>query len=168
MRRLRVVVVAVVALGAACSGADDDSAAETTSPAASADRAGATSTPTSTASSTSTSTSTSTPDEQQFPDVVGAEATLDADGTWTFAVTISSPYDTPERYADAWRVVAPDGTVLGERVLLHDHATEQPFTRSLSGVEIRPDITTVTIEGRDQRYGYGGDTVTIDLERTTT
>ena len=98
-----------------------------------------------------------------FPDVVGASAERSADGTWRFDVTLSSPYDTPDRYADAWRVLGPDGAELGVRVLAHDHANEQPFTRSLTGVTIPDGLTTVTIEGRDQLNGWGGATVTLDL-----
>ena len=100
-----------------------------------------------------------------FPDVLGVEASLDGDGTWTFSVTLSSPYDTPERYADAWRVVGPDGTEYGSRVLTHDHANEQPFTRSQSGIEIPDDVEVVTVEGRDQVSGWGGATMEIQLER---
>lgn len=94
--------------------------------------------------------------EELYPDVVGVEAVHDGDGSWTFDVTLSSPYDSAERYADAWRVVGPDGTVYGERLLLHDHAAEQPFTRSLTGVEIPADVDVVTIQGRDLVNGYGG------------
>lgn len=102
--------------------------------------------------------------EQRFPDVV--DATADFDGsTWTVSATLSSPYDTPERYADAWRVVGPDDTVYGERILTHDHANEQPFTRSQSGIEIPDDVDVVTIEGRDQQYGWGGDTFELTLDR---
>ena len=72
----------------------------------------------------------------RFPDVVDVEVEETAEGVYTFDVTISSPYDSPQRYADAWRVKDEDGTVYGVRELLHDHAGEQPFTRSLSGVEI--------------------------------
>lgn len=106
-------------------------------------------------------------DESQelFPDVVNATAVLEDDGTWTFNATLSSPYDSPARYADAWRVVGPDGTEYGIRVLTHDHANEQPFTRSESGVMIPDDVTTVTIEGRDQVSGWGGATVELELAR---
>jgi hypothetical protein len=99
--------------------------------------------------------------EQRFPDIVDAELTPRPDGSFDIAVTVSSPYDSPERYADAWRVLAPDGTQLAERVLLHDHANEQPFTRRISGVEIPSGISEVTIEGRDKTYGYGGQTMTV-------
>ena len=102
--------------------------------------------------------------EQMFPDVLDASARDDG-GTWTISATLSSPYDTPERYADAWRVVGPDGTVYGERILTHDHAGEQPFTRSQSGIEIPDDVDTVTIQGRDQQFGYGGETFTLQLLR---
>lgn len=103
-------------------------------------------------------------EDQRFPDVIDASATSDG-STWTVSATLSSPYDTPERYADAWRVVGPDGTVYGERILTHDHASEQPFTRSESGIEIPDDVMSVTIEGRDQEFGYGGDTFELELPR---
>jgi hypothetical protein len=101
-------------------------------------------------------------DEQRFPDVIDASAERVA-GTWTISATLSSPYDSPERYADAWRVVGLDGTVYGERILTHDHANEQPFTRSESGIEIPDDVTEVIIEGRDLDDGYGGATFTLRL-----
>ena len=103
--------------------------------------------------------------EELYPDVVGVEAVHDGDGSWTFRVTLSSPYDSPERYADAWRVVGPDGTVLGERILTHDHAAEQPFTRSQSGITIPADVTFVTVEGRDQVSGWGGATMDVTVQR---
>lgn len=98
-----------------------------------------------------------------YPDVVGVEAERDDDGTWTFSVTLSSPYDSPARYADGWRVIGPDGAVYGERVLGHDHADEQPFTRSQSGISIPDGIETVVVEGRDQVSGWGGHTMTHQL-----
>lgn len=108
---------------------------------------------------------TTTAAVQRHPDVVGVEATYDdRSGTWTFAVTISSPYDTPDRYADGWRVVGPDGTAFGVHTLTHDHASEQPFTRRQTGVVIPDGVDEVTIEGRDQTYGFGGTTMTIALQ----
>ena len=98
-----------------------------------------------------------------FPDILAAQATLTGDDTWRFDVTVSSTYDTPERYADAWRVVGPDGEEFGIRVLTHDHASEQPFTRSQSGIVIPSDVTSVTIEGRDLANGWGGGFLEVDL-----
>jgi hypothetical protein len=105
-----------------------------------------------------------TTDEQAFPDVLDASASRDGD-SWTILATLSSPYDTPDRYADAWRVLGADGSVYGERVLTHDHASEQPFTRSESGIVIPDDVGTVTIEGRDLENGYGGETFELTLPR---
>lgn len=105
----------------------------------------------------------STPTEQSFPDVVDASASNEPGGTYAFAVTISSPYDSPTRYADAWRVKGTDGTVYGVRELLHDHAAEQPFTRTLTGVTIPEGVASVVIEGRDLVNGWGGKTATVQL-----
>ena len=102
--------------------------------------------------------------EQAFPDVLDASASLDGD-SWTISATLSWPYDTPDRYADAWRVLGADGSVYGERVLTHDHASEQPFTRSESGIIIPDNVGTVTIEGRDLENGYGGETFELTLPR---
>lgn len=97
-----------------------------------------------------------------YPNVLSAEVSRGTE-SYSFDVTVSSPYDTAERYADAFRIVGDDGQVYGIRELLHDHANEQPFTRSLGGVDIPPSVNTVTIQGRDQVYGWGGETVTVDL-----
>jgi hypothetical protein len=94
--------------------------------------------------------------EQKYPDVIAAKVTPAGSDRFNFDVTISSPYDTPQRYADGFRVVGPGGKVYGERKLLHDHANEQPFTRDLYGVAIPGGVRKVTVEARDQRYGYGG------------
>ena len=56
--------------------------------------------------------------EQRFPDIVAVELVPVGDQVYDVTVTVSSPYDTAERYADGWRVLAPDGTVLGEHQLL--------------------------------------------------
>lgn len=61
---------------------------------------------------------------------------------YAIAVTLSSPYDTPDRYAHGWRVLASDGTELGEHTLAHDHAGEQPCTRTQSGLEIPATAAT--------------------------
>lgn len=106
-------------------------------------------------------------DTIRFPDVIDATASQTGDGSWTISATISSPYESDERFADAWRVLGPDGSVLGVRELLHDHAAEQPLTRSLSGVAIDDSIEEVTIEGRDRESGWGGETFSLALEPAT-
>jgi len=96
-------------------------------------------------------------------DVVDARATHSGDGTWRFDVTLRHADEGWDHYADAWDVVAPDGSVLATRVLYHPHVDEQPFTRSLSGVRIPDGLTTVTIRGHDKVHGYGGKTLTVTL-----
>lgn len=99
---------------------------------------------------------------QRVPDVIDVEVAAAGD-TYRFDVTVSSPYDSPERYADAFRVLTPDGDVLAVRELLHDHADEQPFTRSLGDVAVPAGIRTVTVQARDLEYGWGGGTVEVEL-----
>ena len=67
--------------------------------------------------------------QQKYPDVVSAKVQPRGADIFDFDVTVSSPYDTPQRYADGFRVTGRDGTVFGERKLWHDHAGEQPFSR---------------------------------------
>ena len=101
--------------------------------------------------------------EQQFPDVVNVTARSSGMDRFDFDATISSPYDTPARYADAFRVMSRKGQVFGERILWHDHAGEQPFTRDLYGVSIPHDVKAVVIQARDQKHGYGGKTFELAL-----
>lgn len=102
-------------------------------------------------------------DSQRFPDVIGVEVDPAGENRFHVDATLSSPYDSPSRYADAFRVLGPDGKVLGVRELLHHHANEQPFTRRLSRVEIPAGVERVTVQGRDQEHGYGGQTLSVAL-----
>lgn len=102
---------------------------------------------------------------QKFPDVVSAKVIARAAQAFDFDVTISSPYDTPQRYADAFRVMGKDGKVYGERILLHDHAGEQPFTRDLYGVKIPAGVRVVVVQARDKQYGYGGKSIEVMMPR---
>jgi hypothetical protein len=95
-------------------------------------------------------------------DVVGVEVKRDGE-TFSFDVTISSDETGWEKYADKWDVVAPDGTVLGTRVLAHPHVDEQPFTRSLDGVVVPAGVSEVTIRARDSVEGYGGKQMIVKL-----
>lgn len=101
--------------------------------------------------------------EQKFPDVVDVRVEASGVNRFDFDVTISSPYDSPQRYADAFHVYSVIGQAYGERKLLHDHASEQPFTRDLYGVLIPPGVRMVTVQARDQKYGYGGRLIQVLL-----
>ena len=77
-------------------------------------------------------------------------------GAYTFHVTLRHADTGWEHYTDDWEVLAPDGKVLGRRVLLHPHVNEQPFTRSLSGIRVPSGVAKVTIRADDKVHGHGG------------
>ncbi len=116
-------------------------------------------------SATTPAADAATAPEDRFPEIVAVELLPVGEGIFDVSVIVSSPYDTPEQYADGWRVLAPDGTVLGEHQLLHDHADEQPFARLQSGLAIPVGVDEVTVEGRDLVNGYGGATRTVPVPR---
>ncbi|MEP3115016.1 hypothetical protein [Nisaea sp.] len=86
-----------------------------------------------------------------------------ADGSYSFHVTVSHADTGWAHYANAWSVFAPDGTLLGERVLFHPHVNEQPFARSLSGVSIPDGISKVIVRARDSQHGEGGRSLEVEL-----
>jgi hypothetical protein len=98
-------------------------------------------------------------------DVVAASAIAGGSGTWTFSATVRSPDTGWDKYADAWEVVGPDGTVYGRRELAHPHVDEQPFTRSLAGVAVPDGVDAVTIRARDSVVGFCGETVAVEVPR---
>ena len=86
-----------------------------------------------------------------------------ADGSYSFHVTVRHADTGWDHYANAWSVLAPDGTLLGERVLYHPHVDEQPFTRSLSGVSIPDGISKVIVRARDSQHGEGARSLEVEL-----
>lgn len=96
-------------------------------------------------------------------DVVDVRVTAEVGGTYRFDVTVRHDDTGWDHYADRWDVVGADGTVYGERVLLHPHETEQPFTRSLGGVSVPDGVDEVTIRAHDKVHGLGGREMTVAL-----
>ena len=90
-------------------------------------------------------------------DVVAATVEESPDGTFRVSATVASIETGWDKYADEWRVLAEDGSVLGVRELLHPHVDEQPFTRSLTGVEIPDEVDDIIIAARDSVLGYCGE-----------
>ncbi|MFP4539021.1 MAG: hypothetical protein ACLFPA_12055, partial [Dichotomicrobium sp.] len=86
-------------------------------------------------------------------DVVDVELTKQGEDQFRFNVTVRHADEGWDHYADRWEVVGPDGAVLGTRELAHPHVDEQPFTRSLSSVEIPAGVSEVTIRARDSVHG---------------
>ena len=96
--------------------------------------------------------------------VIEAAAARDSGSGWTFDVTLSHPDTGWDHYADGWRVETPDGEVLGTRELLHPHETEQPFTRSLSGVTIPEGWTELAIRARCNVDGWSDEMSRLTVE----
>jgi len=85
--------------------------------------------------------------------ILAVEARPQQDGRYAFAVTLKHADNGWDHYADRWQVLGPDGAVLGDRVLMHPHVNEQPFTRSLSGVAIPGGLKSVFISAHDKMHG---------------
>jgi hypothetical protein len=98
------------------------------------------------------------------PAVVEAASAAASGDDWTFSVTLSHGDTGWDDYADGWRIEDEGGTVLGTRELLHPHVTEQPFTRSLSGVTVPDGTTTVYIRARTNVEGWGEDRLLLSLD----
>lgn len=96
-------------------------------------------------------------------DVVDVKATQSSDGSWRFDVAVLHADAGWDHYANKWAVFAPDGTMLGERVLAHPHDNEQPFTRSQSGIVIPEDIKQVFVRAHDSVHEWGGKEMTIEV-----
>ena len=96
-------------------------------------------------------------------DVIDVRASKTSSTTYAFDVTVKHADAGWDHYADKWEVVGPDGKVLDTRVLMHPHVHEQPFTRSLSGVKIPPNVKTVTVRAHDKVHGWGGKSMSVDL-----
>jgi hypothetical protein len=102
-------------------------------------------------------------------DVIAVKVRAAAAGVYGFDVTVRSRDRGWDYYAERFEVIAPDGDVLGTRVLLHPHDTEQPFTRELDGVRIAPTIARVTVRAwmkRGQQVkAAGGEVLQVELPR---
>lgn len=88
------------------------------------------------------------------PRVVAAAATPVGGGRWTISVTLSHPDTGWDHYASGWKVLAPDGSLLGLRDLTHPHADEQPFERAQKSVAIPPELREVLIVPRCTLDGW--------------
>ena len=97
-------------------------------------------------------------------DVLEGVVTPLGDGSYRIDATVRHDDTGWEHYANRWDVLAPDGTLLGSRELLHPHVEEQPFTRSLT-LEIPDGIERVTLRAADSVHDTGGASVELDVPR---
>ena len=96
-------------------------------------------------------------------DVVEVVVAANDRGGYNFTVTVAHGDTGWDHYADRWEVLDGNGNILGTRTLYHPHVNEQPFTRSLSGIEIPDRVRVVTVRAHDRVHGYGGKVVSVDL-----
>ncbi|MBL4772400.1 MAG: hypothetical protein JKX98_01985 [Alcanivoracaceae bacterium] len=96
-------------------------------------------------------------------DVLVVDVTKNTNNTYSFSVTVSHKDSGWDHYVNKWEVIDKDNNVLAVRVLHHPHVNEQPFTRSLSGIEIPDSINTVTVRAYDSVHEYGGKTLMVKL-----
>ncbi|MCW8920529.1 MAG: hypothetical protein OQK68_03545 [Sedimenticola sp.] len=97
-------------------------------------------------------------------EVVSAEAKRTGIGQYHIQATLRHADTGWDHYANAWRVLAPDGSILGERILYHPHVNEQPFTRALSSILIPPGTPYIEIEGQDLVHGSSPIHYKIELD----
>lgn len=82
---------------------------------------------------------------------------------WRINTTLKHDDTGWDHYADVWRILTESGIELGDRVLLHPHEDEQPFTRSLSGLKIPESEKIVFVEAHDTVHGWSTQRVRVDL-----
>jgi hypothetical protein len=154
---LKVTVAMLALLVAACGTAEETTTTAVESPET-------TTTPVASPETTTTGAATATAPAAECAHVVDVTIEPGSNG-FTVAATVASNDTGWEKYADAWQVLGPDGELLGERILTHPHENEQPFTRSLSGVQIPEGVTEVTVAARDLVLGFCGDVFSIEVPR---
>lgn len=87
--------------------------------------------------------------------------------SWSVSITLKHNDTGWKHYADNWRIVDNKGNILGNRVLMHPHVNEQPFTRGLGNVMIPERVKTVYVEAHDTMHGWTAKKLQIDLEKAT-
>ncbi len=99
-----------------------------------------------------------------YAHVLGLRYQRVTENTYTFHTTVRHRDEGWDHYANVWRVVTADDSSEvsnGERILLHPHDNEQPFTRSQAGVTAKG---TIRIEAADNIHGLGGSAIYLDLD----
>ena len=103
-------------------------------------------------------------DTWDYAHVLGLKYQKTAKNIYNFHTTVRHRDEGWNHYANVWRVVPADTSSEvsnGERILLHPHNNEQPFTRSQIGV-VAPR-GTIRIEAADNIHGLGGSVIYLDL-----
>ena len=84
--------------------------------------------------------------------------------SWRVDVTIEHPDTGWDHYADGWEVLDAEGNRLGYRVLHHPHVNEQPFTRSLSNLDLPDGTREIFVKAHCSVDGWTSEAVRVELE----
>ncbi len=104
-----------------------------------------------------------------FAQVKSARLVYRSDGRWDVHVAVRHKDEGWNHYANIWQVVNADsGELIGERILAHPHDTEQPFTRSLSGMVIPEGVRNIRIRARCNLHEYGGREISFEIPANIT
>ena len=85
-------------------------------------------------------------------DILDVQVSKNSD-TYTFSVKILHEDSGWEHYVNRYEVLDKEGNLIATRTLWHPHENEQPFTRSLRGVQIK-GIDIVYLRANDSVDGY--------------
>ena len=97
-------------------------------------------------------------------DITNVEVDCNQELRCDFDVTVKHADAGWKHYANRWEVLSTEGEILATRTLAHPHDNEQPFTRSLRAVPLPQGTKTVIIRAHDLVHGFGGETITIDID----
>lgn len=97
-------------------------------------------------------------------DVLKVIVNCDASKNCRFDVTIKHNDTGWKDYANKFKIIAPDGEILGTRVLFHPHVNEQPFTRSISNVKIPKGVKSVKVKAYESLHKYNGKEFKVNLQ----
>jgi len=84
--------------------------------------------------------------------------------SWRVDVTIEHPDTGWDHYADGWEVLDAEGNRLGYRVLHHPHVDEQPFTRSLTNLDLPDGTREIFIKAHCSVDGWTAEAKRVELE----
>ncbi|MEL6224591.1 MAG: hypothetical protein AAFR31_18300, partial [Cyanobacteria bacterium J06627_8] len=82
-------------------------------------------------------------------------------GNYTLTVQIQSPDKNCAKHADWWEIVTPDGSLISRKLINTVSKDEQPFSSSISSVEIKDD-QTVLIRAHFQGTYFSSNDLLVD------
>ena len=98
-------------------------------------------------------------------DVIDVKVIRGDDGSFTFNVTVRHEDEGWNHYADHWLILDKDEQLIAARKLMHPHVKEQPFTRSLSYIQIPDEVTEVIIRAHCSTDNYSGKDMVLKIGR---